>query len=283
MNLRQMRLSTSWGPLRLAGGSRAGEGSLLLLPQLNLGLDPGRPHRALPPLSTLVVSHGHTDHLGALAYWASQRFLHQMGAATVYTPSPIVRDLNELLTLHARLEGGRPYQVEVVGVDDGCSYPLRKDIVLSFFATDHWVPTVGTQVQWRRQRLLPELHGASPQEIARLRREGAPITHTHSVGLIAYGADCGPLLLERRPEIFDSEVVILECSFFTASDRARAARYGHMHLDDLIAHADAIRCRHLVLVHGSRRQRLREIEETIDKRLRPHIEATLHHLNIDWD
>jgi glyoxylase-like metal-dependent hydrolase (beta-lactamase superfamily II) len=63
--VRQLNLATSWGDLRLVGGSRAGEGSLVLLPQLRLALDAGRPARALVPLQHVVVSHGHLDHLSA--------------------------------------------------------------------------------------------------------------------------------------------------------------------------------------------------------------------------
>ena len=41
-NLRRLRLETSWGPLSIVGGSRAGEGTLILLPQLdNIGGLPG--------------------------------------------------------------------------------------------------------------------------------------------------------------------------------------------------------------------------------------------------
>jgi hypothetical protein len=73
--VRTLELATSWGTLRIAGGSRAGEGSVLLLPQLRLALDAGRPLRALVPMVHVVVSHGHADHLLGLAAWASQRQL----------------------------------------------------------------------------------------------------------------------------------------------------------------------------------------------------------------
>ena len=106
MTLRRLQLDTSWGALTVAGGSRAGEGSLVLLPQLRLALDPGRAHRALPPMNTVVVSHGHMDHVGGLGYWASQRYLNAMGPATLIAPADIIEQLDKLLELHAELEGG---------------------------------------------------------------------------------------------------------------------------------------------------------------------------------
>ena len=39
MSLRSLVIDTSWGPLRIAGGSRAGEGTTILAPQLRLALE----------------------------------------------------------------------------------------------------------------------------------------------------------------------------------------------------------------------------------------------------
>ena len=96
-------------------------------------------------MRTVVVSHGHLDHLGGLGYWASQRFLNSMPPATLLVPSAIEDDIRSLLANFARLEGGRPYEVEIIPVADGSTHQLRRDMDLTFFATDHWVPTLGTR------------------------------------------------------------------------------------------------------------------------------------------
>jgi len=281
--LRRLQLATSWGRLTVAGGSRAGEGSLVVLPQLRLALDAGRPHRALPPMSTLVVSHGHLDHLGALGYWLSQRFLMQMGPGTLIVPEAILGDVKELVTLFARLEGGRPYDVRLEGAREGFLHRLRGDVDLEFFRTDHWVETVGVVLGWRRRRLRPDLAGLEQEEIVRRRHEGEEVTVEERRSLLAYAADTGPGVLARRPDLLAAEVLLLECSFFSASDRSRAERYGHLHLDDLVALSDRLACRHLVLLHGSRRERLRDIEATLARELEPHLRCTLHHLMVDWE
>jgi ribonuclease Z len=283
MGLRTLTLATSWGPLTVAGGSRAGEGSLVLLPQLRLALDAGRPHRGLPPMSTVFVSHGHMDHVGALGYWASQRYLNAMGPAAVLAPAEIVADVRRLLEVCAALEGGRPYEVEVRPVQSGEPHQLRADMELDFFSTDHWVPTLGCRLVWRSEHLRAELRGLPGDEIARRRRSGIRISEERRVALLVYGADSGPRLFSSCPEVLDAEVVLLECSFYQPSDHDRAARYGHMHLEDLVAVADRLCCRHLVLLHASRRQRLREVERFIDAELRPNIRCELHHLMVDWD
>ncbi len=283
MTLRRLHLTTSWGNLLLAGGSRAGESTVILLPQLHLGLDPGRAHRAIPPMRTMVVSHGHMDHLGGLGYWASQRYLNSMPPATLIVPEPIEDDVRSLLALSARLEGGEPYKVTVVPVSDGGHHQLRRDMELRFFATDHWVPTLGTQVVWHKHRLRPDFGHLSEPEIAERRRAGERVTEDISMAILTYCADSGPGLFDTRPEVFNAEIVLVECSFFRSADRDRATRYGHTHLADLQPHLEKLGCRHLVLLHASRRHRLREVEAILDEEVRPNFSGELHHLNVDWD
>jgi ribonuclease Z len=282
-SLRRLQLDTSWGELTVVGGSRAGEGTLILLPQLHLALDAGRPHRALPAMTTLLVSHGHVDHLGGIAYWASQRQLQSMGPARLFAPRAIVAGVEELLATHARLEGGEPYGVEVIPVDAGERHPLRRDIDLVFFPTDHWVETLGSRLVWRRRHLLPELADLSGEEIARRRAAGETVTEEIESNLLAYCADSGPGVLADQPEALAAEVVLIECSFYRPGDRERATRFGHMHIEDLLAALDRLSCRHLVVLHASRRHRLREVEAILDERLRPVVDCSLHHLMIDWD
>ena len=281
-SLRSLTLSSSCGDILLTGGSRAGEGTLVILPQFRLALDIGRTCRALPPVTTACISHGHTDHLAGLAYWAGQRYLQSMGPATLCVPEAIAEDIAGLLAVHARLEGGKPYDVAIQKVSDGAVWPLRRDLQLEFFDTDHWVPTLGSQLLWTRNRLLPELSGAEPGELAQLRKNGTPITSAVITPLVAYGADTGPKVFSDH-RILDAEIVLLECSFWHDNDLERARAFGHLHISDLIALAPQLQCRHLVLLHASRRNRLHEVEAIMTSELAPLFSGDLHHLFIDWE
>lgn len=256
---------------------------MILLPQLHLALDAGRAHRGLPAMTTVMISHGHVDHLGGIAYWASQRQLQSMGPARLLAPRAIVPGIEDLLATHARLEGGRPYDVETIAVEAGERFSLRRDFDLIFFPTDHWVPTLGSRLVWRRHRLLSEYSNLQGEEIALRRSAGEKITEEIEADLLAHCADCGPGVLENQPQALAAEILLIECSFYRPGDRERAVRYGHMHLDDLLKAVDKLKCRHLVLLHPSRRHRLREVEKILDERLRPVLDCSLHHLMIDWD
>ncbi|MCP4895898.1 MAG: MBL fold metallo-hydrolase [bacterium] len=283
MTLRILELDTSWGSLKLSGGSRAGEGTLILLPQLRLALDPGRAHRALPPMNQVCVSHGHHDHAGGLAYWASQRLLNSMGPAKVYAPGAIADNIRQLLLTAERLEGGRPYDATVEPVENGDSIVLRADMHLHFFSTDHWVPTLGSRIVWHRRHLRDEFTHLTSEEIAKLRRSGKEVTEEIEVVLLTYCADTGPALFTDKPWVLDSEILLVECSFYRDSDRQRAAEFGHMHIAEVTKVARQFEGRHLVLLHPSRRNRLREVEQQIDERIRPVCSATVDHMMVDWE
>ena len=278
-----MRLETSWGELRLAGGSRAGEASLLLLPQLRLAFDAGRPARALVPLQHVVISHGHMDHVLGLPAWASQRQLNGIPGGTVYVPASLASPVAELLSVCARLEGGKPYDIAVKTVRPGDVLPLRKGFNLRFLATSHWVETVGCWIEWVRRRLRPELVGTSVEELKRLNRMGEPISEEVSTPLLAYLADTGPEVFSGHPVLSEVEVLVVECTFLRQTDRERARRFGHMHLDDMVDLAPRLTNRHLVLTHLSRRHRLGSGARTIRNALGGVLKPQLHLLNVEWD
>lgn len=281
--MRQLRLATSWGELRLVGGSRAGEGSLVLLPQLRLALDAGRPARALVPMQDVVVSHGHLDHLLGLPAWASQRNLQGIPGGRVLAPHSLSADVKDLLKLCARLEGGSPYGVSVLPVAPGETVQLRHGFRLRFFATSHWVDTLGCRLEWVRPRLRADLVGLPPDALRRLRSEGEGISDLHVVPLLAYLADTGPEVFEREAWLAEAEVLVVECTFLRPSEIERARRFGHIHLDDLVTVAPTLRNRHLVLTHLSRRHRLAEGSRRMRSALRPLLAPELHMLNHEWE
>lgn len=281
--MRQLVLATSWGELRLVGGSRAGEGSLLLLPQLRLALDAGRPARALVPMQHVVVSHAHLDHLLGLPFWASQRKLQGIPGGRAYAPASQAAEISALLDLAARLEGGTPYDVEVRGVQAGHELAVRPGFEVTFFRTSHWVDTLGCRVDWLRRRLRPEYAAVPPDELRRIREAGGEIGEIVRTPLLAYLADTGPEVFAAEPWLADVEVLAVECTFLRPADRDRARRFGHIHLDDLSAVAPLLRNRHLVLTHLSRRHRLAEGARTIRRALLDRVPGQLHLMNVEWE
>ena len=267
----------------MAGGSRAGEASLILLPQLRLALDAGRPARALVPLQHVAISHGHMDHVLGLPAWASQRQLNGMPGGKAYVPSSLAGGVRDLLAICAALEGGKPYDIEVIPVEAGRTVALRPGFDLRFFATSHWVETLGCCVEWVRRRLRPDLAGTDAAELQRRHGAGETITEEVRTSLLAYLADTGPEVFADQPFLAEVEVLVVECTFLRPADRERARRFGHLHLDDLTEIAPRLRNRHLVLTHLSRRHRLGPGARIIRKALATGLAPALHLFNVEWE
>lgn len=205
-----------------------------------------------------------------------------IAGGTVYAPAAVAPAVRELLELYARLEGGSPYGVSVRAVRPGDAVALRRDVSLRFFATTHWTETLGCCVFWRRHHLRQDLAGTPAADLEALRRQGLSITEESAVPLVAYTADTGPDVFARERWLREAEVLIVECTFLRPEDRERAARYGHLHLDDLVDLAPLLGNRHLVLTHLSRRHRLAEGEQKIRAAVGSRLSAALHFLNVEW-
>ena len=170
-------------------------------------------------------------------------------------------DIASLLALHSRLEGGSPYPVELVPVGEG-SHPLRQDTRLEFFTTDHWVPNT---------RRAFDLDAKTASARARGRRSRDP-RRSRAVGASRdSGPGAPPWLHPRRG-----------CSWPVTTSRCRPGRFGHLQIRDVIR-LPSLRCKHLVILHASRRHRRPEVEAIMTAELEPRLDGDLHHLIVDWD
>ncbi len=252
-------------PLR--GVSIAGRETWFHVPSLDLAFDVGRGPADVVPAPNLFLSHAHLDHAGGLAYWASQRRLLRLPPARVFTAPEAVPAWNQILALHAGLEGVE-YHVAVEGLAAGASVDLRKDLAVSAFRADHRVPAIGFVASEVRRRLVPEWQGRPEEEIRDAIRRGEELTHRTPRPLVAFSGDTGVEVFRNAPrEAFEAKVFLLECSFVEPEDVPRARNYGHLHIDDVAERADLFANEALVLTHLTLRETPRELRRTIARRL----------------
>lgn len=201
-----------------------------------------------------------------MPYVLSQRTRHQGKHTRVFCPRAVVEPLEALIAAAGRLEE-TAYDYTLTGLAPGDRVEVGRDLSVEAFATDHVVPSLGYHMLSARRRLLPEHRGLPGPEIARLRADGVEVTGTVEELLLSYCGDTGAGVFDLEPRLFESQVLLIECTFLSDSKRESAAEYKHLHFDDLAEVADRFRNRAIVLHHLSRRHKPDELRAAVDRRL----------------
>jgi ribonuclease Z len=256
------------GPYTIRGVSVGGVCTSLQVPELDLLLDVGIPFRHAAGVKTLLLSHGHADHVGALNTLLGIRALHGITMPLrVVMPAEIVDTVKAALGSLSELQRW-PLPIEAVGLEAGQEVPLKKDHWIRAFRTFHPVPSLGYQVVRRTRKLRAEFAGLSGEVIAARRRAGEEMLEEVEHLELAYATDTLVQVLDHEPSILTSKVLILECTFLDARKSLDAARAGcHVHLDELLERVDRFENQHLVLMHFSQLYRPDEVVPILDTRV----------------
>lgn len=249
----------------IEGRSRAGHESYFRVRELGIALDIGRAPDIVIATPTVLVTHAHLDHAAGIPYYAGQRHLQRLGGGRVVVPSEALDDYRELMRIHSRLEG-TSYDIELVGMAAGSSLRLNRHLEVRAHQSTHRVPARGYEICEWRHHLRPELAGADGETLAALRRRGERVDHEVDCPLLFYTGDTDRGVLEAGGALFRAEVLMIECSFVAPGHEDRAAKYRHIHFDDIAEFAASFQNDLVLLTHFSRRYSPADIVETLRRR-----------------
>lgn len=252
--------------LVIEGRSRAGHETYFRIRQLGVALDIGRCPDLVVPMEHVFITHAHLDHAAGIPFYAAQRKLQQLGTGTIYVPAEAADGFEELLAVQRRLTGSE-LRLDVVGLAPGDEVRFGRNHLVRAHAASHRVAARAYELFDVRHHLRKELVGKSREEIGRLRREGVTVDEPYSRSLLFYTGDTDRGLLEKCPAAFQSEVLMIECSFIMDGHQDRAAQYRHIHIDDIADFADRFENEVVVLTHFSRRYSRDEIRDGVRRRL----------------
>lgn len=253
--------------LTVEGYSRAAVQSYWRIPELKLGFDLGGSPWEFMGTPTVFVTHAHLDHIAALPVYVARRRMMKMEPPVLYLPAPNVEWVDKMLKIWHRLDRGR-MNCQLIGVQPGDEFELSRELVVSAFATQHTVPSLGYCVWQRRRKLKPEYHGMSGDQIRDLRLSGVEVTAELRTPLVCYTGDTAPGGLDGYPPAYQAQILITEITFFRPEHRRdKIHKYGHMHLDDLIERAELFQNELIIAMHFSTRYHTQQIERAVMKRL----------------
>lgn len=263
-----MLTTVTAGPYTVRGISVGGVYTSLAVPELGLVFDAGASPRSASAIDTILLSHGHADHVGALPAMLGIRALSgKTRPPRVVMPAEIRDDLLAGLAAMSRLQRF-PLEIDAIGMLPGDELALRPDLRVRAIRTFHPVPSLAYLLVRRVSKLRAELHGLAGPEIAARRRAGEEVSEHEDRLELAYCTDTLVSVLDHAPELFAARTLILECTFLDDRKSRDAARAGcHIHLDELVERADRFVGDHVVLMHFSQLYRPDEIPGILDARL----------------
>ena len=251
-------------PYRVQGVSVAGEATCIQLPELDVCFDMGACPRAALASKFACISHGHMDHVGALAYWCSQRNFQGMGPGTIVCDERIADDIRGMMNGFINLERQKtPYTLTTL--KPGEELKIKNNIVLRLFEVEHTCPAVGYVIIEKRTKLKEEFRDFPQEKLRELKERGTEIVRHLEVPLVAYLGDTlpGPHLV--LDSVRTAKIIISECTFFDPGHTERARVGQHMHVKDIAEWLRVVECEAMVLTHISRRTHLQFARETLEK------------------
>ncbi|CAO2818629.1 unnamed protein product [Amaranthus hypochondriacus] len=251
----------------IEGLSIGGQETCVIFPGLKLAFDIGRcPQRAISQ-DFLFISHGHMDHIGGLPMYVATRGLFSMKPPTIFVPKAIKEEVEKLFDVHRAMDQSE-LKHNLVGLDVGEEFYLRKDLKVKAFKTYHVIPSQGYVVYSVKQKLKQEYIGLHGNEIKALKLSGVEITTTITSPEVAFTGDTMAdfIIDPANVDVLRAKILVMECTFLDNAVAVEHARdYGHTHLAEVVKYADMFQNKAILLIHFSARYQVNEIEEAISR------------------
>ncbi|KAG7590138.1 Metallo-beta-lactamase [Arabidopsis suecica] len=249
----------------IEGLSIGGHETCIIFPSLRIAFDIGRcPHRAISQ-DFLFISHSHMDHIGGLPMYVATRGLYKMKPPTIIVPKSIKETVESLFEVHRKLDSSE-LKHNLVGLDIGEEFIIRKDLKVKAFKTYHVIQSQGYVVYSTKHKLKKEYIGLSGNEIKNLKASGVEITDNITTPEVAFTGDTTAdfVVDESNADALKAKVLVMESTFLDDSVSVEHARdYGHIHLSEIVNHAEKFENKAILLIHFSARYTVKEIEDAV--------------------
>jgi ribonuclease Z len=260
--------------IEVSGISIAGLETCIDLPEWKLCFDLGRAQYFALARPTVLFTHPHMDHLGAVAWHCATRAMRGMRPPTYVTGREHAGALRRLFEVWRELDRSEmPHRL--VELAPGEEFELGFQRVVRPFRSLHRVPCQGYVVSERRQKLRAEFRALPGAEIARRRAAGdESLFELQETALVGFTGDTLIDVLEREELLRRVKLLVLECSFVDGRVSVEEARaMGHVHLDEIVERAGLFGNEAVLLTHFSERYTSAEIVAALDAKLPPALRA----------
>jgi len=247
--------------------SVAGMQTCIEVPSWKLAFDIGRCPEGAVAVPRVLFTHAHIDHMGGVAHHVASRAMLGMSPPEYFVPAEYLEGFQALLDIWRQLDRS-DLPCSVRAVSPGDRIDLGKGRHVEVFRSVHRAPTVGYALFRAARALREDWVGLPTEEIARRVRAGGTANVEVVAPEIVFCGDTTIDVVDREPVVTRAKLLILEATFL--DDRVpveRARETGHVHLDELIARADAFENEGILLTHFSARYSDEQIRRIVAERL----------------
>lgn len=261
----------------IQGFSISGLSSYIQVPELDICFDMGECPLSAVPINHVFLTHAHGDHSRCMMRHDSLRKMigiERPGA--YYIPEAIYANACNWVRSEALFEGvseARFTLPKLISVKSNEWLPLeyRPDLLFKAFPVRHSITSQGFTVALHKRKLKDEFIGLGQADIIRLKSEGVEITREVIEPKVTYIGDCvGESLLENE-HIWDSETLILECTFLDAEEIVMARKKGHTHISEIVTAlqtmGERVKCSTIILKHFSMKYGRKHIVNTLQRQI----------------
>lgn len=260
-------ISFSHKDIKVEAIGRGGIETCYILPNLQLAFDTGRCPDMLVDMPRIFLTHGHLDHSAGLPYYISQRSLKHLPPPDIYCPVEIVDPITQILKLWQKIEGFE-YEIRIRGMSPGDEVEIRKDTRVRALTSHHRVPCRGYAILRRSRKLKDEFLNVPGRDIKRMKDRGDDIFEERDMSVFSFSGDTTIEFLADNEAARQATVLFIECTYIDDKRPvARAREWGHIHLDEIIAHKDMFQNEKIVLTHFSKRYSRRFIHQVLAKKI----------------
>lgn len=282
--LRQVRHHI--GKIQMCGFSVSGLATYLQLPELDFCVDMGECPVSAIGINHVFLTHAHGDHSRCLMrHHSLRRMMGVERPSCYYMPEDLVPGAKAWIHSEAVFEGvpeSRFKLPEIVPMPAGKKISLRyrKDLSIEAFPVkhaqlgkSHFLPSMGVTLYSHKNKLKPEYLDLETAKIIELRKQGVCITREVFDPIISFLGDALGENLDS-PElqsIWNSKILVSECTFLDDGEESMAEKKGHTHISQIAkaleSHRDSMRCKHIVLNHFSMKYSADHILDTLQKKI----------------
>lgn len=257
----------SYKGLNFEGISEGGIRTSIIMPSLSILFDVGSLPVEYVHHENLLLTHGHLDHSAGVPYYISQRSLRKLSAPNIFLPEGLFENMNDILKIYQKIEGF-DYTYNLKAPKINVFYPLNNNHSFKALKTHHRVVSQGYTIYEKNKKLKEEFKNISKEEILNLKFKGIELSEEKMSPMVSFSGDTKIEYVLENPDVANSKVLFLECTYLDEKrDVKRAREWGHIHLDEIIQHANEFNNEKIILIHFSKRYSNKVIKELVYSKL----------------